>query len=428
MTGQEGEGQGSAKRCKTEVSGSGVGERSGNDEEEVEVHGEEMDVGRGEEECGKRGPERRNDPRKPSEKEVREHQMTHVPFRSWCRHCVRGQGVEEMCKRMDREDGGVPEVHLDFMFMGEEQGGKTLAFLVGRERWKKATMATVAPRKSSGEWLARRVRAWMVEIGCAYGEVVVKTDNEPALVALVEALGRERAARGGGGMVVEHSPVHSSRSNGVVERSVRTVQGMIRTMRSALEERWGVEVGVDHAIWSWMAEYAGWILTRCQVGRDGRTAYERMKGKPAKIQGLEFGEGVHWKRRREGGPLGKLTCMWGDGIFLGVKGGTGEIIVGDEKGVWVTRTVRRKPLDERWSRENIGKVGGGPWKQRVEGEGDGEEMETGVKIMDKEYREKVVEEDRTPVPKKAIHPEDRPREGRVHGRLSGVHLSVEGGG
>ena len=74
MTGQEGEGQGSAKRCKTEVSGSGVGERSGNDEEEVEVHGEEMDVGRGEEECGKRGPERRNDPRKPSEKEVREHQ------------------------------------------------------------------------------------------------------------------------------------------------------------------------------------------------------------------------------------------------------------------------------------------------------------------------------------------------------------------
>ena len=34
--------------------------------------------------------------------------------------------------------------------------------------------------------------------------------------------------------------------------------------------------------------------------------------------------------------------MWEDGIFLGVKGTTGEIIVGDKKGVRRTRTVRMK--------------------------------------------------------------------------------------
>ena len=39
--------------------------------------------------------------------------------------------------------------------------------------------------------------------------------------------------------------------------------------------------------------------------------------------------------------------MWEDGIFLGVKGTTGEIIVGDKKGVWRTRTVRRKTVEER---------------------------------------------------------------------------------
>ena len=192
-----------------------------------------------EEESGKREPEKRLDPRRPSDAEVKEHEFTHVPFRNWCRHCVRGQGVEESCRRGNGEEGSVPEVHLDFMFMGEEEGGRTLAIMVGRERWRGATMATVAPRKSSGEWLARRVRAWMVEIGCAYGDVIVKTDNEPALVALVEAPGRERTLKGGGGMTVEHSPVHSSKSNGVVERAVRAVQEMVRTMRSALEERWG---------------------------------------------------------------------------------------------------------------------------------------------------------------------------------------------
>ena len=41
---------------------------------------------------------------------------------------------------------------------------------------------------------------------------------------------------------------------------------------------------------------------------------------------MEFGDAVLWKRLREGGPLGKLSCMWEDGIFLGVKATTGEII------------------------------------------------------------------------------------------------------
>ena len=66
---------------------------------------------------------------------------------------------------------------------------------------------------------------------------------------------------------------------------------------------------------------------------DGRTAYERLRGKEAKLPGFEFGEGVMWKRRREGGPLRKLACMWDDGVFLGVKGSTGEFIVGDGKGI-----------------------------------------------------------------------------------------------
>ena len=47
---------------------------------------------------------------------------------------------------------------------------------------------------------------------------------------------------------------------------------------------------------------------------------------------MEFGEAVLWTRRREGGPLGKLSCMWEDGTFLGVKETTGERIVGDKGG------------------------------------------------------------------------------------------------
>ena len=89
-------------------------------------------------------------------------------------------------------------------------------------------------------------------------------------------------------MAVEHSPTYSSQSNGVVERAVRSVQGIVRTLRSALEERWGIVLGGGHAVWAWMVEYAAFLISRCEVGRDGKTAYERIKGKEARLQGFEF--------------------------------------------------------------------------------------------------------------------------------------------
>ena len=122
--------------------------------------------------------------------------MTHLPFRSWCRHCVRGRGKEEECKRVEEGDRAVPEVHLDYMFMGEEKEGSTLAFLVARERETKAVFCTVVPRKSTDEWICKRLMAWLREIGLEFVDIVVKSDNEPALVKLIKSWGSVRAMKG----------------------------------------------------------------------------------------------------------------------------------------------------------------------------------------------------------------------------------------
>ena len=138
---------------------------------------------------------KKKDPREPSWEEVEQHRKTHLPFRDWCRDCVCGRGKEEAC----RKNGRVPEVaeiHMDFMFMGEEKGDRTLAMLVVRERVTKAVMGCVAPRKSSGEWLGKRVLAFMTEFGCEVERVTMKSDNEPALVAVVDQVGRLGAATG----------------------------------------------------------------------------------------------------------------------------------------------------------------------------------------------------------------------------------------
>ena len=66
--------------------------------------------------------------------------------------------------------------------------------------------------------------------------------------------------------------------------------------------------------------------------------------------------------------------MWEDGVYLGIKATTGEIVVGAKKGIWRTRSVRRKPIELWWKTENMEMVGGAPRKmdendEKVDGEG-----------------------------------------------------------
>ena len=42
-------------------------------------------------------------PRLPSRQEVQEHELTHIPYRSWCAHCVRGAGRSDEHRRRARQ-------------------------------------------------------------------------------------------------------------------------------------------------------------------------------------------------------------------------------------------------------------------------------------------------------------------------------------
>ena len=273
------------------------------------------------------------DPRRPTEEEVKEHELTHLPFRNWCKHCVAGKGTETPCRRS--EGGGeLPEFHIDWAFPGEAEANKTVTMLVVRMRDVRMTMSTLAPSKATGDFVAKRIVTFMKECGCEGADVIVKADQEPAIVLLFEKVAQERAANGGKGRtLIEHSPKYSSKSNGMVERAIRSVEEQMRTMRSAAEKRLGVRWEHDHCVWAWIAEYASFLLNRFEVGHDGKTAYERCKGKRAKVEGLEFLESVWWKRRVDEGGLGKLAVRWEEGVFLGCKATTGEKIIGTLDGV-----------------------------------------------------------------------------------------------
>ena len=149
-------------------------------------------------EGGSRKTKKMNDPKKPSKEDVDEHDKTHLPFRSWCRHCVRGRG-KEMAHHRAEETSGFREINLDFFFMGREhEPGKTVPIVAVKERRSKMVMASVVPRKSTGAFVSKRIMAFLKEVGCEYGDIVVKSDQEGATKAVLADVGRLRAAGGGG--------------------------------------------------------------------------------------------------------------------------------------------------------------------------------------------------------------------------------------
>jgi hypothetical protein len=360
----------------------------GDGEEDGEMEGS---VKIDEEQFGERRTIKVKDPCEPSAEEVAEHCLTHLPFRSWCRFCCRGRGIEMPHRRKaEGEERLLPEVHFDFCFLGNEgkkdEVGETLPVLVVREVATKMTMSAAVPSKSTGTFIARRVVAFLKEIGLAQCDMIVKSDQEPAITSIVAEVGRVRAAAGGGRYIVETSPVGSSGSNGIVERAIRSVEQQVRVMRDALEHRAAIKLTARHPLMPWVVEYAGYLLSRFEVSHDGKTSYERCKGKRAKTLGVEFGESILWKRKPVGGSLAKAVCLWEDGIFLGVRGASGEIIVGDARGVWKTRSIQRKPLKERWKDGCIEVVKHVPWRVSDEDPNvDGEKLmveDAGRKLPD----------------------------------------------
>ena len=52
----------------------------------------------------------------PSAEEIEEHMMSHIPFRSWCDHCIRAKGVAAKHAHEDKEERDFSVVHMDYMF------------------------------------------------------------------------------------------------------------------------------------------------------------------------------------------------------------------------------------------------------------------------------------------------------------------------
>ncbi len=68
-------------------------------------------------------------PKKPSPEEVAARELTHLPYRSWCSHCVCGRGRADDHHHVE-EKREIPLVSTDYIFLGDEAAGKLTVMTV----------------------------------------------------------------------------------------------------------------------------------------------------------------------------------------------------------------------------------------------------------------------------------------------------------
>ena len=115
-------------------------------------------------EDGARLTKRMQDPLLPEAVDILEHETTHLPHRSWCRHCVRGRG-KQLAHHRAGDVPDAPQLHVDFCFMGEEsEACKVIEILCAKESSTNIMMSSTVPSKSTGTFIAMRAMTFPMKI------------------------------------------------------------------------------------------------------------------------------------------------------------------------------------------------------------------------------------------------------------------------
>jgi hypothetical protein len=299
-------------------------------------------------------------------------------------------------------DGGLKtKVELD---MDDEEvnqkreSGELVKCLLVRCFATKAVFAHVVPCKGidddaiAVELVVKDV-AWLGHV-----RLYLKADNERSLQALVRAtLLRSKVVIEDLEQLGQEMPQpYDSPSNGGIEVGVRNIRKDFRCMRMDLEERLGCKIPIAHPIMAWLLRHVAFIQCIMIKGDDGLTPWTRVKGRPFCLRLTGFAERVFWKLPGKGPqhqPDGNMAPTWGEGLFLGYSSMMNSYLVASKNGVKVTRAVTRRPVQNRYSIEEVEQLKATPWSMM-------DKPETAVHFEKVENKEDIPIRDTPAVPRR----------------------------
>ena len=314
----------------------------------------------------------------PSAEEIARHDATHYPYRNWCPSCVKAKAREDAHFRSgsgtDKETG-LPVVSMDYELLEEK-----ITVLIVKDDASGSTLAyDVEAKGPSDEWVLRQLVRDLEDWG--RGDLYLKTDGEPAMLAVQRAVAKLRSHR----TLPRNPPAYNPQSNGAAEKAVQDVTAHVRCLLLALEARLKVNIDVNLPIIKWIIRHAAFLHTRYSVGHDGLTSWRRLTGRTWNGVVIEFGERVFgklalrrsptFKKKKRGKK--KLASRSVEGVWLGIYPRTGEHIIArlDTGEAIRVRTVNRMVFEQRWKAEDIQAVRALPRRPNPRRARDGDDPE-----------------------------------------------------
>ena len=160
--------------------------------------------------------------------------------------------------------------------------------------------------------------------------------------------------------VLEQSPKGDSKAAGRAERAIQSIEKQTRVLKIATEKSLGSSFSVMHKCFPWVVMHAADVLTKCQVQKDGRTAYENIKQREYSGLMLRWGSAcLHKVGVKVQG--GAMESRWIKGVWLGTRFGIEEHIVSMADGSVVWSPAVKIHPDGEFDRELFDSVKGVPW-------------------------------------------------------------------
>ncbi|CAE7038143.1 unnamed protein product, partial [Symbiodinium sp. CCMP2592] len=322
-----------------------------------------------------RRPKTKKIPDTVSKAEFDEHMLTHLPMRSWCDHCMHGKVREDA--HSAREPSGraseVARISLDYCFLGRALKGPVSSVeevkVPQDEKDGLLPILVIVDEKSGCVFsgvVAKGVNPYATGLVtealkfCGRQKVIMMSDAEHSIRALAESAAKSWT----GSVQHQTAPKGSHASNGAAERAILELARQVRTLASALENRYKKPLETEGVVFPWLVRHAGWLISRFLVKQDGRTPYERLRGRDFRGEVAECCEVVHYKLDKE--KTGKLDKQTSVGVWLGKSLASDEHFLGTAQGIRRCRSIWRRPEEKRWELKHLEGMVGLPWQPRGE--------------------------------------------------------------
>ena len=167
-------------------------------------------------------------PKQPSKQERELHNMTHIPFQPWCVVCQEAKGRASQ-HRKKQASTKTSKIQLDYAYIRQPQDKEPTTILTWVESLTGLAGSLMTDKKGITQAQLDAVITFIKRQG--FAQSTLQCDGEPALVKLVEEIGKRTS------LPVRQSPAYSHQSQAYVEGWHRSLFAQFRALLFDFYER-----------------------------------------------------------------------------------------------------------------------------------------------------------------------------------------------